>query len=114
MSFLGLPNFTQPITKNSSIDRTWYTFIQGMWKGQAPGTEAPVTLTPSPFIYTASRKGFAIVQGGTVSVVSWQGSARGSTTPHNTGQTSGCFPLSQGDQLIITYSSAPNVTFVPQ
>ena len=90
-------------------DRVQFSFIQQLFTGVPPANEAPVTLTGSPFTYNATRKGFAIVQGGTVSMVQFNRTSAN----YNTGQTQGVFPLSAGDSLIITYSGAPAVTFVP-
>lgn len=114
MSFLALPNFRQSFETNGVNDRAWYTFFQGIWKGQPPSLESAVKPTGSPFTYNASSKGFLIVNGGTVSQVQWFGAGRGSAAPITTGQTQGCFPLSQNDSLIITYSVAPTLTFVTQ
>lgn len=96
------------------VSRPWYTFLQGLWKGTPTGQDGLVTAGASPFTYTASGRGFLIVQGGTVSLVQWLGTSRGSTAPRSTGVTQGCFPMSQGDQLIITYSVIPTLAWVPQ
>lgn len=74
-----------------------------------PGPIAAVALTGSPFSFTASERGTAFVVGGTVSVIKIT-RARVTIT---TGQTSGNVPLAQGDTLIVTYSAAPTVSFVP-
>jgi hypothetical protein len=63
----------------------------------------------SPFTYKASFSGAVAVSGGTVSniAISRQG------TSVATGVTAGVFPLSRYDSLIVTYSSAPTMVFLP-
>ena len=106
----ALPNFQQPIAEKGVTSRAWYQFFQQLWKGVPPADESSVTVTASPFTYTASQRGFVIVNGGTVSLIQF---AR-TTTNYTTGQTSGCFPLSSGDSLVVTYTGKPTMTFVPQ
>lgn len=74
-----------------------------------PGDIDAVVLTGSPFSFTASEKGTAFVSGGTVSSIQ----VTRSRATFTTGQTSGNVPLAQGDMLIVTYSIAPTLTFVP-
>ena len=106
----ALPTFNQQILEGGRTSRVWYFFFQGLWNGIPPGAESKVVVTASPFGFIAPRGGFLIVQGGTVSSVSF---SRDGITPHATGQTAGMFPLSKGDTLTVTYSSVPNLTFVP-
>lgn len=110
MNPLTIPNYTQSLADKAGTARAWYAFWSGLAKGQPPGAESTVTVGTSPFSVQTTQKGFYIVQGGTVTLVQW---ARG-TTNHSLGATQGAFPVSQGDTLIITYSAAPTVTFVPQ
>jgi hypothetical protein len=107
---LNLPNNDAPVLTGQKFNKVWYLFLAGLWGGQPPQAESSVTLTGSPFIYTAARRGFLIIQGGTVSLVQFTRS----TTPYSLGSTQGAFPLSQGDSITITYTGAPTVTFVPQ
>ncbi len=74
-----------------------------------PAARSTVTLTGSPFTYTAGADGVLIVNGGTVSAVSY---LRGSSTI-NSGVVAGPFPLKTSDRLRITYTVAPTVTFLP-
>jgi len=72
----------------------------------------PVTVVSvggSPFTYTASFTGLAVITGGTVSLISL---VRQGTTVA-TGLTTGLFPLSRLDQLVITHTGAPTMTFLP-
>lgn len=109
MSFQTCPTYDQPLTKGGQTQSVWYRFFQGTFLGTPPAAE--VTLTPgaSPYAFTAPQKGFMIVRGGTVSAVQF---TRSTTTL--TGQTSGIFPLSQGDILTVTYTGLPTMVFVSQ
>lgn len=69
-----------------------------------------VATTGSPFTYTAAFDGTMVVTGGVVSALALirQG------TSVALGITAGLVPLSRLDQLQITYSAAPTVTFLPR
>lgn len=107
----AIPQNLQSFLHGKEMSRVWYFFLQGLWKGSPPSAESAVTPTASPFTYVAAERGFMIVTGGTVGVVQF---SRDGSTNYITGQTAGCFPLSQGDTLILTYSVAPTMTWVPQ
>ena len=112
MSILNnLPKFEVPLAQGRVTDKGWYFFWQGLFTGLAPAREIPVKPTPTPFTYQAPQRGFLIVNGGTVALVQW---SRDGITNYTTGATAGCFPLSAADRLIITYTVAPTLTFVPQ
>jgi predicted Rossmann-fold nucleotide-binding protein len=66
-------------------------------------------LTPgaSPYTYVASDNGRVVVQGGTVSLIEL--GRKGSFV--TTGLTAGVVPVSRGDQLRVTYTVVPNMTF---
>jgi hypothetical protein len=107
----SLPTYNQNVEIGGKTSKIWYFFWQALWNGIPPGAESVVVPTGSPFGFVAPRGGFAIVQGGTVSNISF---SRDGVTPYNTGLTVGVFPLSKGDVLTVTYSSAPALIFVPQ
>lgn len=109
--FNRIPTYNEAIVTKSNISKGWYSFLAGLLTGQPTGLPSQIVLTGSPFSYKAAQGGTLIIQGGTVSMVSF---TRDGTTNFNTGQTQGLFPVSQGDTLILTYSSAPTVTFVPR
>lgn len=109
--FNRAPTYNEPLATKGATTRDWYSFFAGLLSGQATGLPSPVTAGTSPYTYKAAQGGTLIVQGGTVSMVSF---SRDGVTNFNTGQTQGMFPLSQGDVLIITYSGTPNFTFVPR
>lgn len=111
MSFSAIPNYREPMQEKGTLQRTWYQFFVDVWKGRPPGGASTVIATGSPFTYTSQTKGFLIVQGGTVSLVQF---SRDGATNYTTGLTQGCFPLSQADSLIVTYTGAPKLTWMPQ
>lgn len=111
MSFLNIPTFGTKLVDDEITSKSWYFFFQGLWKGQPPSSEVAVALTGSSFTYPAPSRGFVVVNGGTVSVISI---SRDNTTYYTTGETAGVFPISMGDYLRVTYTVAPTVTFFPQ
>lgn len=108
--FNKVPQFNQPLNLDSVTNKDWYFFFVGLFRGLAPGNESAVTPTGSPFTYSAAVKGSLIVQGGTVSQIAF---TRDGVTTHNVGATSGMFPMNAADRIIVTYTIAPNITFVP-
>jgi hypothetical protein len=108
-AYLTLPTFEQPLTVKGQTSSVWYRALQGLFSGQPSASESIITPMGSPFAFTAPSGGFIILHGGTVSAVQF---TRANTTL--TGQTSGIFPLSQGDILTVTYSALPSMVFVPQ
>lgn len=107
-NFLSCPTYEQSLAAKGQTNSVWYRFFQGLYKGTPPTSESAVSVTGSPFAFTAPSKGFMIVSGGTVSAVQLT-----RTVTTLTGQTSGIFPLSQGDVLTVTYSGLPTLTFFP-
>ncbi len=76
----------------------------------APPAPVSVTVTTSPFVYTNAGplRGFLVVTGGTVSLI--EISQAGSAFIAD-GATAGQYALALGDQLRVTYSAAPAMTF---
>ncbi len=109
--FNSLPVFPVPLLQGGQTAKDWYFFWAGLFRGLAPGNVEPVTLTPSPNVYSATRKGSLIVEGGTVSAVEF--SRDGGDTYIDVGTVAGMFTLNASDLLKITYAVAPTVTFVP-
>jgi hypothetical protein len=105
-----IPNFGIPLVNGGVTQRDWYFFWDGLYRGLPPANVAEPALEASPMVYSALIRGSLIVQGGAVSLVEF---SRDGLDWYDTGQTQGMFPLSAADQLRITYSSAPNLTFVP-
>ena len=90
--------------KTGMVTRQWYLYFQGA----DPAPVSPVTVTASPFLYTPSDVGSVVVQGGTVSLIEIVRKG----TSVNTGVTAGVIPIARGDQLRITYTVLPTVTFL--
>lgn len=111
VQYRTVPTYGTDVVVKDNTSSVWYRWFQDIDRGTPPSAELAVPLTGSPYTYTALEKGFVIVSGGTVSLIRF---SRISGTAYTTGQTAGVFPLSFGDMLIITYTVAPTVTFVPQ
>ena len=109
--FTTIPTYDQSLIEGKNTSSIWYRFLQAEYKGNPPADVQNVIPGTSPWTYTTQQKGFVIVTGGTVSLIQF---SRGTGTNYATGQTSGLFPLSAGDSLVINYTVAPTVTFVPQ
>ena len=88
------------------VSRDWWRYLLSF--ASAPAPEQSVTIGASPTTFKASVNGRMLVQGGTVSAIQL---VRQST--YSTGLTSGYIPLSIGDQLTVTYSVAPTLTWFP-
>ena len=106
--YRAVPTYTTPWTPGNKNDSTWYRYFQAGETGQPPSAEIAVTLTASPFIYQAPKKGYLVISGGTVTSIMI---SRTPPTYYLTGQTSGVIPVAQGDTVKITYTAAPTVTF---
>lgn len=104
-----LPSQSQPIMDPATgrMNPAWYGFFYDL-TSQATPLDG-VTPGASPYTYTAIHPGAMLIIGGTVSEVDL---IRGRDTV-NTGLTAGFFPMSQNDQLVITYSAAPTLWYVP-
>ena len=105
-----VPTYGQPLMKGTNTTAAWYRYVQDLDLGIPFSAESAVTPTGSPFTYTAPQAGQLIVSGGTVSAITYSRSG----TFYATGQTAGMFSLSARDQLQITYSSAPTLTWAPR
>lgn len=104
----AVPTYTTPLSIKETIASAWYRWFQDTETGKPPSDVTTITVTASPFTYTATRKGFVILTGGTVSLIGFT-----RTTAVATGLTAGIFPLAAGDMLKVTYSGLPTMTFVP-
>lgn len=69
-----------------------------------------LTVGASPFTYTAPFAGTVAVTGGTVSAIAII--RQGATVA--TGLVTGLIPASRGDQVRVTYSALPTMTFIPR
>lgn len=71
----------------------------------------PVTVAASPFLYQSSANGQAAIAGGAVSNVEF--SRDSGSTFYPMGSTGGAVGMRAGDQLRVTYTIAPTMTFIP-
>lgn len=108
--FNSLPNYPVPLTARGITESSWYRFWAGLFNGLAPAAEVPVTVGSSPFDYSPSVKGFAILTGGTVTLVEF---SRDGTNFYDYGTTDGQFILNAKDTIRITHAGAPDMLFVP-
>lgn len=112
IQFNRMPDYNQPLTTKGVTASGWARFWQGLWSGAPTGAISVVTVGSTPFTYTAPMGGTLIVNGGTTTQIKF---SRDGANFYITGLTAGMFPLSQGDQLVVTYSvGPPTVTFVPR
>jgi len=107
--FLTLPTYDQPLVIGGKTSSPWYRFWVGLLQEQPQGAEIPITVGPSPFTYTAPLGGNALISGGTISAIQLV-----RTMANNLGPGENVVPLSNGDQLIITYSVKPTIVFMPR
>lgn len=105
---IKLFNQNVPFTdKNGRLTKEWAAFLNDLVK--PPGPASSVTMTGSPFSYDAATRGTLVVTGGTVSAI--QLNRQGET--YSFGVTSGLVPVGAEDTILITYTVAPTVTFLP-
>lgn len=106
----SLPNFNVPLQKDKVTSKDWFLFWAGLFSGLPPALPLPIVVGASPFTYSPQIKGSVIVNGGTVSAVSF---SRDGITNYPTGQTAGMFTLNAADRLIVTYTVVPTMTLIP-
>lgn len=105
------PTYQEALTKGKDTSSGWYRFWSGLYTGQPKGPVSALTIGPSPFTYQSAQGGTVYLSGGTTTQVQI---SRDGANFYPTGATSGAFPISQGDLLVVTYSVAPpTATFVP-
>lgn len=75
----------------------------------APQPFQVLTVSASPFNYTASSNGSLLIESGAITAI---GITRGAGVIVAT-TTPGFYPLSRGDRLTLTYTSTPLATFIP-
>jgi len=95
------------------VQKDWYTWFFNVYNAITQGLPLPesdITVTASPFSYTAIARSQVIVSGGTVSAIEL---SRNGTDFYSTGQTAGTFQLDGGDLLRVTYSGLPTLTLFP-
>lgn len=102
-----LPNRDAPPIDKGMFSDVWYTFLAFLSSLTATEFET-VAVGSSPYTYEASKIGHLHVEAGTVSSVVLQ---RGGATLACS--TSGFVPVVAGDEVTVTYTVSPTLTFVP-
>jgi hypothetical protein len=108
----ALPTNDLPmVNEGGLITEGWWGFFSNLTSAATPivAITAPATMPVGGFKYTAIHAGFLLIRGGTVSSV---GLVRRRVSISPVGPVAGFFPMSQNDQLVITYSVAPALWFV--
>ena len=109
-----IPAYTEPLGNDSAggnvqLGKNWFLYLYGL-SSYSPGAALQTpTVTDSPFTFTASADGTVLVSGGAVTDIAVGRSGKFV----DTGQTTGQFVLHFQDQIRITYTAAPTVTFFP-
>lgn len=98
---------TRAVDERGFFTPQWVRFFTDLIT--PPKSVVAFVLGASPASVKPSESGHLIITGGTVSSVKL---LRGGTLLNLPG-TSGLFPVSYGDELIITYTIAPTVQFIP-
>ena len=101
-----VPSVQDPLVNpDGTVSVTWAQFFAQL-VGQ-PQPIAPVAIGKSPFSFTASQKGTISVTGGTVSATQL---TRARVTINVLSQL---IPMAQGDTIVLTYTVAPSLNFIP-
>lgn len=104
----GVPSPNVPMVDDQGrISQAWFRFFQQLVN--QPSASQAVTVSGSPFTYTANTPGNIVINGGTVTALSV---SRGTTTVTVSTATK-IIPLGQNDSVIVTYSVLPTITWLP-
>lgn len=115
----NLPNKILPpdnalVDEHGVISTNWWRFLLNVSQ-QAFGINATqpatVMVTASPFVFTAAVQGSLLVAGGPVTLIEY---SKDGTTWFPMGIVQGPIQLVPKDQVRITYTHAPAVTFFPR
>lgn len=103
-----VPSSYQPISGAGGIvTPVWQRFFNAL-VGSPSAVEA-VSVTSSPMTFKAAKRGFLAVTGGTVTDISF---SRARATISVAGGTP-FIPMANDDEVTITYSSQPTISFIP-
>lgn len=112
IQFNRIPDVTTALTTKGALTSAFWRFFSGLFNGTPTGNLSVITVGTSPFTYVAPVGGTVIVNGGSTTQIQF---SRDGANFYITGLTAGMFPLSQGDQLVVTYPVAPpTMTFAPR
>jgi hypothetical protein len=102
-----VPNSNQPIADAKGfVTQVWQRFFGALV--DPPAAVSAVAVSASPTSFTASERGSVVISGGTISAVSLTRAG----TVVNFGTTRS-IPVANGDVVIVTYSVAPTISFLP-
>lgn len=106
----GLPSPALPVVdpKTGLVSSAWYQFLTRLQQLSAERPIDPITLGPSPYVYTASTIGNMFVTGGSVASIVLGRSNVNLAVPEDV-----FIPMSANDTLMVIYTSPPTMTFVP-
>ena len=105
----GLPGSQLAVdVKSGGWVSAWYQWAVRISQLSAEQPIEPLTVTASPYVYTASTIGNVFVSGGTVSSIVLTRSGVSLTVPENI-----FIPVTANDTVTVTYSGLPTATFVP-
>ena len=93
-------------TNGTGSNANWALIGNGM--SAAPVAESTVTPSASPYAYTATQYGWMQLNGGTIT-----GLTIARAGARTLGTTTAAVPMSPGDVLTVTYSTAPTMHFFP-
>lgn len=105
----GLPDFQlAAVDDQQAFMPEWQRFFTRIAQKSAERKIAAVSPGASPYTYTATTIGNLLITGGTVSAVSLVRGAMSASCP-----TSGFIPMAGKDSVVITYTVAPTLNFIP-
>jgi hypothetical protein len=96
------------LTNSTGTNANWG--IIGLGNPSVPVAPSTISLTGSPFTFTASAYGSLYLAGTTLTTVQIK---RGSAAAFTCGTTTGCVTVSQNDKIIVTYTGTPTATWLP-
>lgn len=94
------------VSKAGGIVQPWIAYLQQFT--QAPPNVMNVSVTASPFTYTAREPGTLAITLGTVSLIVL---TRGSISINITGTK--LIPVGINDTVVVTYTVVPTIQFIP-
>ena len=111
----GTQFWSMPKELSQSVDLKTGVISKSLWRylwsfSSQPVGENAVILGTTPTVYTATKNGTLMIQGGAISQVTIGRVSTYTIPPAGTGY----IPISIGDVITIYYTVAPTVTFFPR
>lgn len=102
------PSSVQPLVGAGGIITTpWHRFFNALIA--SPSAVETVQVSGSPLTYKASQRGNLVVTGGTVTLISFNRARATIDIPGG----APLIPMANDDEVTVTYSSAPTISFIP-